>query len=384
MRIAVLFMSYGPYHLARVKALAALGGQRHQVLGIEVARREAAYAWERPAGAANFPLITLFPEAGLAEDIPAWRQVIALWRCLQQQSPDALAICGYRNPIMAAALLWSRWRGKVAVFMSESKKDDFHRARLKERVKSLILRGFGAALAGGLPQQAYLRELGLPADKIFTGYDVVDNQHFQVQADRVRRQAGGWRDALGLPATYFLTVCRLVPKKNLPGLLEAYRLYRQISPSEPWGLVIVGSGPQEAELRHRAAHLEGVHFPGFKQYDELPAYYGLAHSFILASSHAEQWGLVVNEAMAAGLPVLVSRACGCASDLVEEGVNGFTFDPVDTAGLAALMTRMASGSLNLAALGQASRGIIARWSPEVYAENLLRAIDAGRAGRRIC
>ena len=92
----------------------------------------------------------------------------------------------------------------------------------------------------------------------------------------------------------------------------------------------------------------------------------------------EQWGLVVNEAMAAGLPVLVSRACGCAPDLVREGVNGFTFDPYDVGGLAGLMVRMSSGELNLKTMGEASQVIIAGWTPEVFGENLLRAVDAAR------
>ena len=80
--------------------------------------------------------------------------------------------------------------------------------------------------------------------------------------------------------------------------------------------------------------------PGFKQYDELPIYYGLAGAFIHAST-TEQWGLVVNEAMAAGLPVIVSERCGCAPDLVENGRNGFTFDPYDVDALTHLMLKMA-------------------------------------------
>jgi len=159
--------------------------------------------------------------------------------------------------------------------------------------------------------------------------------------------------------------------------VEAYRQYRKRY-SDPWDLVICGSGPQARELQAAAAEVSGIHFPGFKQLDELPVYYGLASAFILASSHFEQWGLVVNEAMAAGLPVLVSRACGCAPNLVKEGVNGFTFDPYDVGGLAGLMVRMSSGELNLKAMGEASQVIIAGWTPEVFGENLLRAVDAAR------
>jgi glycosyltransferase involved in cell wall biosynthesis len=172
-----------------------------------------------------------------------------------------------------------------------------------------------------------------------------------------------------------LTVARFIEKKNLFRVVEAYRQYRKRH-ADPWDLAICGSGPQARGLKAAAADVPGIHFPGFIQIDEQPFYYGLASAFILASSHFEQWGLVVNEAMAAGLPVLVSRACGCAPDLVREGVNGFTFDPYDVDGLAGLMIRMSSGELNLKAMGEASQVIIAGWTPEVFGENLLKAVDA--------
>jgi glycosyltransferase involved in cell wall biosynthesis len=125
--------------------------------------------------------------------------------------------------------------------------------------------------------------------------------------------------------------------------------------------------------------LEGaVLMPGFKQYDELPAYYGLAGAFVLGSTE-EQWGLVVNEAMAAGLPVLVSRRCGCAPELVRDGENGFTFDPHDASGLAVLMTEMAADADARAAMGRASRRTISHWAPETFGLNLWKAAGAAMA-----
>jgi len=85
--------------------------------------------------------------------------------------------------------------------------------------------------------------------------------------------------------------------------------------------------------------------------------------------------------MAAGLPVLVSRDCGCASDLVHEDVNGYTFDPYDVESLARLMVRMSSGIVDLKAMGEASLRIIAEWTPEVFAQNLFKAVAAGQAAK---
>ena len=115
--------------------------------------------------------------------------------------------------------------------------------------------------------------------------------------------------------------------------------------------------------------------PGFKQYRELPAYYGLAGAFVLASTE-EQWGLVVNEAMASGLPVVVSDRCGCAPDLVREGETGFTFDPSGPAELAALLGRVAGDAGLRRRMGAAAREAVSAWGPEAFGRNLWRAAAA--------
>jgi 1,2-diacylglycerol 3-alpha-glucosyltransferase len=80
--------------------------------------------------------------------------------------------------------------------------------------------------------------------------------------------------------------------------------------------------------------------------------------------------------MASGLPLLVSRVCGCAPDLVSEKVNGFTFDPYDQESLSRLMAKMSLGEIDLQAMGEASRQIIAAWTPEIFAQNLIQAVKS--------
>ena len=162
---------------------------------------------------------------------------------------------------------------------------------------------------------------------------------------------------------------------------DSYRILA----THPWNLILLGDGPLRAEVRSTISRLgleTAVSVPGFKQYDELPSYYGLAAAFVHASS-TEQWGLVVNEAMAARLPILVSNRCGCAPDLVEEGRNGFTFDPYDTEELAHLMLQVASmPATERAAMGRASIEIISRWTPECFATNLMKAVELALATPR--
>jgi glycosyltransferase involved in cell wall biosynthesis len=186
------------------------------------------------------------------------------------------------------------------------------------------------------------------------------------------------RAKLGLPENYFLASSRFVEKKNLPQLLIAFAAYKQSVQVNTWPLVLLGDGPLRAQLEDQIRQLNLTHYvilPGFKQYQELPAYYGLARAFVHAST-SEQWGLVVNEAMASGLPVLVSARCGCALDLVVNGRNGFTFDPGNVEEISQLMLRISGGGCDLVSMGMASREIIADWSPEKFAAGLTRAVDA--------
>ena len=117
-----------------------------------------------------------------------------------------------------------------------------------------------------------------------------------------------------------------------------------------------------------------VHLPGFQQYKILPVFYGLAEVFVHASK-TEQWGLVVNEAMASGLPVIVSNRCGCVSDLVREGYNGFVFDPYDAEQLARLMLRVSEMEAEeRRRMGDASRQNHCRLGTERFARGLREAI----------
>ena len=205
----------------------------------------------------------------------------------------------------------------------------------------------------------------------------MENAYFHRRAEAIRSDAGKIRRQYDLPQDYFLASARFVEKKNLPRLLEAYAIYRGSS-EDPASLVLLGDGPLRSALEAKRDALDlrdCVVMPGFKQVADLPAYYTLARAFVHPST-IEPWGLVVNEAMACGLPVLVSNKCGCAPELVRDGVNGFTFDPLDVEEMARHMARVSAPGFPRATFGEKSGEIVAEWCPDRFARGLSQAIEA--------
>jgi 1,2-diacylglycerol 3-alpha-glucosyltransferase len=387
--VAVIFHHIGPYHHARLNAAA----DRLSVTGIEWSGK--GYdAWGAAATPARYRKVSLFPEA--TDHYPDKGELRhALWSALEQTNPDVVAVNGWNNFGSLIAANCCLRRRIPMVVMSESSRQDEPRTRWKEAIKRRIVGLYSAALVGGQRHVEYLVELEIPRERIFTGYDVIDNNYFREKAEEARSQRSEVRQKCALPENYFLASARFVEKKNLPKLIRAYAEYRRRSSAfakatadkevrsqksevrnnkAPWDLVVLGDGPLRETLNSQLSTLnlnEHVHLPGFKPYDELPVYYALANAFVHAST-TEQWGLVVNEAIASGLPVIVSGRCGCAPELVNG--NGFTFDPTNEHELTARLSEMASLSdQERKQLGDNSFRIAANFAPERFGEGLERA-----------
>lgn len=292
---------------------------------------------------------------------------------LDNFNPDAVAIIGYTGPVSRAALGWCRYHNRGAILMLSSHAGDFKRVWWKEWTKKMLVSLYDAAIVSGTLQAAYARQLGIAPALIKPCYGVVDNNFWRLGAEKGCNNAAYWREHYQLPKHFFLTACRFIEKKNLPKLLDAYAQYVAQAGKSPWSLVLIGDGPLLGALKQQVKQLgltKLVHFTGYLPAEEMAIIYGLASIFILASSHAEQWGLVINEAMAASLPVMVSRICGCVPDLVMEGETGFSFDPMKTSNMTLLLLKIASGTIDLAKMGTHAQTRIQHFSPERFAENL--------------
>jgi 1,2-diacylglycerol 3-alpha-glucosyltransferase len=367
-RIGILFSNYGPYHIARLESLKKQHlSFEYQITGIELSRFQEMYPWQAQINKLDFSIVSAITNQSL-ERTQIHQLMTNLLRILNQINPNILAISGYFKPSMLLALFWCKLLNKSAILFSETTEWDAPRIWWKEQIKSWIVRKYKSALVGGESHKRYLMKLGMPESAIFLGYDVVNNATFH--------PCGISHLPNPLKQPFFLAINRFIPKKNLLFILSAYIEYRQQVGNIAWDLVLCGDGELRSQIESQIARLNlqhVVHLPGFLQQEQLLSYFAHAGCFVHAST-VEQWGLVVNEAMAAGLPVLVSNRCGCFKDLVIEGVNGFGFDPEDCQQLTQLMITISSENCDRAVMSKASLQHIQKFSPDYFANGLLQAV----------
>jgi glycosyltransferase involved in cell wall biosynthesis len=383
MRIAAIFTNFGPYHLARLRALAARWDG--ELIAYEVAGAERLYPWLVERRGEPFNWVTLFPGRDL-EDLSGAECAEGMRHALERDRPGAVLVAGYARPESMAALGWARRRGRAAVLMSESQRLDHPRTWWKEAIKGRRVRRFSAALVGGPRHRDYLVDLGMDPDRIALGYNAVDNAYYAAKAEAARRSPEGRR---GLPERpYFLAVNRFVPEKNLATLIRGFARFRAEATEEhAWDLVLCGGGPGAEAIEEegrRSGFDPAIHRPGFLQADELSRWYAFASAFVHPSL-LEPWGLVVNEAAACGLPLLVSERAGCVETLVPDppGTTGLRIDPRDEPGLARALAWLASQSApEREAMGRRAREVVAAWGPERFADGAVEAIGLARAARR--
>jgi glycosyltransferase involved in cell wall biosynthesis len=297
-----------------------------------------------------------------------------LWPALKKQNPHVVICGGYNYFASWEALLWARRHQVEFLLWSESNGHDARAGRAwVESLKAYFLRKCDGFVVPGKAALEYLTTLGCDEHSIVTAPNAVDNNLFAAQADKVRTQAIQFREKLKLPSRFILFVGRLVPEKGVFDLLEAYAKLESGVQSEV-GLVFAGDGISKGELARRAKHISPgiVCFPGFAQREELARFYALADLLVLPT-HSDPWGLVVNEAMACGLPIIVTSVAGCSADLVEDGWNGFVIPPRDVEKLSMAIDSVTRQHELRKTMSAHSLERIQSYSPEACAAGLAAA-----------
>lgn len=376
---------YAPWYRALAEAVELTIFYAHRQSGADHARSEfgLAFEWDIPlleGYAARF-LDNRAPRPDVSRwdgcDTPAIGAIIRAGRF------DAFIVQGWyvRSYQQAIAACWAS-RTPLLI------RGDSHlltpRSPLKALAKAAAYRAFIPRFDGylvvGTRNRDYYRHYGADPRRMFFAPHSVDNRRFAERAAEVRPTRAALRAAWGLPAdaTVALFAGKLAAHKRPADFVRGLAAAARGAPGL-WGLV-AGDGPERAELERLAGALGApLRFAGFLNQSRMPAAYAAAD--LLAVTSDETWGLVVNEAMACGLPAVVSERVGCAPDLVLAGRSGATFGHGDVAGLAAALAGLAADPARLAELGRGAAKRVAGYTIEQTVEGTLAAIGAVRRQR---
>jgi glycosyltransferase involved in cell wall biosynthesis len=260
----------------------------------------------------------------------AFKNSLNFLRQLRRGNYDALLVHAWSSPATWLAVASAKIFGVKTLLRAENPwNQEIGRSGAKHVLRNIALRMFFAMIdaflyIGEENRQFYLH-YGIPERKLFFTPHAVENERFFKEAERLAPQRENIRKSIGLKsnAVVFLTVGKFIEKKRHLDLLRAYERFDEPNKA----LVIVGEGALRQKLEQFIddKKLPNVHLPGFVGQTEIAKYYVAADVFVLPSGQGETWGLVINEAMCFGLPVIVSDTVGSASDLVRDGKNGYVF-----------------------------------------------------------
>jgi glycosyltransferase involved in cell wall biosynthesis len=291
---------------------------------------------------------------------------------------DALWIDGW-----ALATNWLAWAtasvARIPILMRGESNGLTEPEGLKRKLKRAVLKTFFDRVAGflaiGTNNANFYKSYGVPEGRIFWTPYAVDNAFFIEQAQRLAGQKHSLREKEHIPPDLpVILFCGKFIEKKRP--FDLLRAFAHLDGYHKASLVFVGDGPLRAEMtrfvaEHRLSH---VYFLYFRNQNELPACYAMADVLILPSTF-EPWGLVLNEAMCFGLPVIASDQVGAAADLVQQGVNGFTYPVGDVEALANCLRRVLADEGARQEMGRQSRAVISRLGIEEDVKGMVGCLN---------
>ncbi len=301
-----------------------------------------------------------------------------VWPEIRSGQYDAVLLYGYSYAVNVIALLAAKTKGLPVLMRSETHLG-LRRKRWKRWIRdatlSIVYRFVDGFLAIGTANRAYYRALGVPDDKIFDVPYTVDNDRFIAAAALASEQRAEVRKKYGLPVDrpVVLYASKFIRRKHPDDVIRA--MARLWNKGHSAALFMVGTGEMEHELRDLTASLSvgNVVFAGFINQAELPKVYVAADIFVLPSEN-EPWGLIVNEVMCAGIPVVISDEVGCVPDLVKDGVNGYHMKAGDIGSLALALEKLLADETLRQRMGAAGLSVMSGWSYEQCRQGITAAL----------
>ena len=302
-----------------------------------------------------------------------------VWREIRSGQYDAVLLHGYNYAVNVLALLAAKVQG-IPVFMRSETHLGLRRSGWKRWVRdavlSIVYRLVDGFLAIGTANRAYYRALGVPDERIFDVPYTVDNERFVSAAALSPAQRFEARKTYCLPADrpIVLYASKFMRRKHPDDVIRAMAILRDRHHAAT--LFMVGTGEMEQELRDLAKELslEDVVFGGFINQTELPRVFSVSDIFVLPAEN-EPWGLIVNEAMCAGIPIVISQEVGCVPDLVKDGENGYHTVTADVGSLATAIEKLLTDGDRRRRMGASSLNLIKNWSYEQCRQGILTAFQ---------
>jgi len=301
------------------------------------------------------------------ENTTFWQRVKASIYWVNKFKPNVINLPGYYEPAMNVVLFYCRLKGIKVVISADSTEGDNPNVGWREALKRFVVSKAQGFFCYGSKSAEYILKLRMKPEQILVANNSVDNDRVNnVHAEALKTRETV-KHSYQLRKYNFIYVGRLIDVKNLDNLLAAYKPFAD----SDWGLIVLGDGSEEAKLKKYKSdnNLDGICFIEGQPWYDVPKILALADVFVLPS-YSEPWGLVVNEAMVSGLPVIVSNKCGSAYDAVKEGINGYTFNPYNIEELTSVFKKFVDNPESIMPLGQQSREIIKRFSPENVAQEM--------------
>lgn len=297
---------------------------------------------------------------------------------IEEYKPDAILVYGWK--FHSHLKLMRYFKGKVPIiFRGDSTLLDVPngfsvKKCLRQKLLKWVYNHVDEVLSPGVSSDAYFKWAGLAPEKIHRALHAVDNERFmghneqKKQIHELETKAFQWRKELGIEINkkVFLFAGKFEPQKDPLILIDAFSSL--LKKDSEIHLVLVGDGILKRQIEQSKAWLSNsnaISIVDFQNQSVMPMVYRLGDIFILPSK-SETWGLSVNEAMACGKPVIVSDKCGCAQELVQDGINGYTFKSGDLDDLINKMQMIVSKD-KLEEMGQASKEIVASFNYQSFA-----------------
>lgn len=365
MKVVILHTDFRIYWPARIYALQQILKKNNMELHVvEIAGEGSPYSFaDKKTDYAIDNWNILFPNSKM-ENLSMSVTKKAILKELNKINPDVVIAGAIAFPSGAISTLWCKRNGKKVIIFDDAKIADVKRGGLVNFIKRRIYHNVDAMLYPSKEWDSTGLYWEFKKEQIFYGVDVVDNDFWALNNDNFKYK------------NYFLFVGRQIEVKNIFFLLKAYLKYSEIV-DNPKKLIIVGNGPLRKNIESfiKDNKLNKVILIDFVQQKELPSIYKNATAFILPS-FSETWGLVINEALASGCPVLASKKCGATDSLIIDGKNGYSFDPYDIDDL--LNKMLLINSMDQNSWNKLSQNALLKskeFSTDLFASSLLNAIN---------